>query len=88
MQNQYKEPKNDSFKKISFQRKKYQSVVQKGDFMNLMKSGAPEVEPILKSDPDVSKYETYQTLWQDGFKLKAIQIDGPIGKMLEDFQLK
>ena len=56
--------------------------------MNLMKSGAPEVEPILKSDPDVSKYETYQTLWQDGFKLKAIQIDGPIGKMLEDFQLK
>lgn len=71
-------------KRADYNRKKYQSVVQKGNGVSLRKSGAPEIDEVLRSDPDISKYETYQRLDDDGFKLKAIQLDGPLGKLLED----
>lgn len=75
--------KNEN-KRADYNRKKYQSVVQKGNSVSLRKSGAPEIDQVFRSDPDISKFETYQRLDDEGFKLKAIQLDGPLGKLLED----
>lgn len=59
-------------------------MVQKRNCVSLRKSGAPEIDQVFRSDPDISKFETYQRLDDEGFKLKAIQLDGPLGKLLED----
>ena len=75
-------------KRKSFQRHKFKSVVQKESLMGSLRKSGAEPEAQLRSDPDISKFDDYRKLETDGFSLKAIQVDGPLGKLLEDYNLK